>query len=263
MATRIAMGNNKGGVGKTTVTVRTAEALAALGKRVLVVDMDPQGNSSRRLGVVGDLGKRTISEAIKANTLGAAANSIWPCGWDAEYATRIAVCPSTLALEDRMSEAGVIGAHRRLSIALDGADDGFDYTLFDCPPSLFHLTQLALAAAQYAVGVTEPEYYSIEGALRFRAFVEAQGTNLSNPELSMLGVIAAGYDVRKPAHLGQLEALPETFGDLLWQPTIPVRTAIQDADESQGPLLAQRTDGGREARALFGQLAERLIKATS
>ncbi|GCE01578.1 chromosome partitioning ATPase [Embleya hyalina] len=263
MATRVAMGNNKGGVGKTTVTVRVAEALAVLGKRVLVMDLDPQGNSSGRLGVVGDLGARTVSEAIKENRRGAVADSIWPCGWDAEYASRISVCPSTLDLEDRMSEAGVIGAYRRLAIALDGADDGYDFTLFDCPPSLFHLTQLALAAGPNAVAVTEPEYYSIEGALRFRAFVEAQGTNLSNPELHLIGVIVAGYDVRKPAHVGQLETLPETFGPLLWEPVIPVRTAIQDADESQLPLVAQKSEGGREARAWFGQLAERLIKATS
>jgi len=168
-----------------------------------------------------------------------------------------------LSLEDRMSAAGVLGAHRRLKVAMRGVDDGIDFTLIDCPPSLFHLTQLGLAAAPLAIAVTEPELSSIEGALPFRQFMRDQGPNLSSPEPRSIGVIESGYDVRRPAHVAQHEGPPEVFGDLLWGPTVPVRSAIQDADESQSPLSETRTGAGREARGLYAQLAECLIKATA
>jgi len=76
-------------------------------------------------------------------------------------------------------------------------------------------------------------------------------------------VIESGYDVRRPAHVAQHEGLPKVFGDLLWGPTVPVRAAIQDADESQSPLSETRTGAGREARGLYAQLAECLIKAAA
>ncbi|WP_190224155.1 AAA family ATPase [Streptomyces hydrogenans] len=157
MARRVAFVNNKCGVGKSTTTVRLAEALAKEGKRVLVVDMDPQGNASSMLGWVWDPSQQqpTISHAIQAVTEGAARTVIQPIAWDAPYAERIALAPATLDLESRMSEAGVSGAWRRLDMALKGVDDTYDSTLIDCQPSVFHLTQMALAAAHDVVIVTE------------------------------------------------------------------------------------------------------------
>lgn len=261
MATRIAVGNNKGGAKKTTLTVRLAEALAKQGKRVGVVDMDPQGNASRRLGWVDspDSPPLSISEALEpennADGIGA---QIWqPIGWKAEYADRITLMPARFTLEDRATEAGHRGAWRRLAKALKGADDHLDYVLIDCPPSLGHLTQLALAAAQYALATTEPEYDSVEAAVRYRDFVATSGEDLGNPGLSFLGVVVSAYDMRVGAHVGQLDGVRELFGDLLWG-VVPRRSLITNADE-YGQPLSEVADSS-EVRAVFELLAERLTK---
>lgn len=262
MARRAAIGNNKGGVGKSTTTVRLAEALAVLGKRVLVVDLDPQANASRRLGWVYNEAnpQLTISEAIKANQEGVAAEVIQPINWDAEYADRIALCPSRFDLENRMSEAGVSGAWRRLAKALDGADGHFDYTLIDCPPSLYHLTQLGLAAADVGVAVTNPEYDAVEAAVRYRDFIDTEKLNLANPGLRLAGIIVSGHDARRGGHVFQLDGIPETFPGLMWDPVVPERATLADADEAGAPLIRMPGESSRELRAVYGALAERFVK---
>lgn len=262
MAPRIAVGNNKGGTGKTTTTVRLAEALAEKGHRVLVVDLDPQGNASRRLGWTFDPDEPqlTISEAIRADESGVAAQVVQPIGWDAPYAERIALCPARLDLENRMSEAGVVGAHRRLAKALQGVDDQVDYTLIDCPPSLFHLTQLGMAAADYALAVTQPEYDAVEAAVRYREFIAERAADLSNPGLSFLGIVVNDLDGRRGGHAYQLDGIRELFPGVAWEPVIPTRTIVADADEAAAPLVAMKS-AAKEARELYGALAERLVKA--
>ncbi|WP_331718128.1 ParA family protein [Streptomyces virginiae] len=262
MAKRVAVGNNKGGVGKTTTTVRLAEALAKRGCRVLVVDLDPQGNASRRLGWTFDAAapQLTISEAIRADEVGAAAQVVQSVGWETEYADRIALCPARLELENRMSEAGIVGAHRRLARALDGVDRHFDYTLIDCPPSLFHLTQLGMAAADVAVVVTTPEYDAVEAAIRVRDFIAHRAADLSNPSLELAGVVVNGLQ-QLGSHAFQRDGIRETFGPLVWDPVVPRRSVVLDVDESALPL--EGVTGGRagEVRAVYELLAETFVKA--
>ncbi|MFJ3366457.1 ParA family protein [Streptomyces anthocyanicus] len=262
MAQRVALVNNKGGVGKTTTTVRLAEALAKTGKRVLVVDMDPQGNASRRLGWAynPDDAKATISEAIQADQPGAVASVVQPIGWDVEYASRIILAPARLELENRMSEAGVVGAWRRLAKGLEGADDHVDYTLIDCPPSLFHLTQLALAAADSVVIVTEPEYDSAEAAGRVRDFIAQRAVELANPDLELAGVIVNGMQ-NLGSHADQLAYIRETFGGLVWDPVVRHRSLIVDADGDEVPLSEVRGDKASEVRATYELLAQTMVKA--
>ncbi|MFH9299480.1 ParA family protein [Streptomyces sp. NPDC017520] len=262
MAQRVAFVNNKGGVGKTTTTIRLAEALAKAGRRVLVVDLDPQGNASRRLGWAydADAPQLTISEAIQSDREGVAAQVIQPIGWDVEYASRIALCPARLELENRMAEAGVAGAWRRLAKALDGADDTFDYTLIDCPPSLFHLTQLGLAAAHYVVAVTEPEYDSVEAATRVRDFIGKRAADLANPDLELIGVI---INAMQPlaSHTAQRDSVRELFGGLVWDPIVKHRSLLIDADGDEVPLTEIRGEKAGEIRATYELLAQQFLKA--
>ncbi|MDP9616433.1 MULTISPECIES: ParA family protein [Streptomyces] len=265
MARRVAVANNKGGVGKTTTTVRLAEALAKAGRRVLVVDLDPQGNASRRLGwgFDPDEPQLTISEAIQADQEGVASQVIQPIGWDpetAEYATRMALCPARLELENRMAEAGVAGAWRRLAKALSGADDGFDYTLIDCPPSLFHLTQLGFAAADRVLVVTEPEYDSVEAAVRVRDFVAARAADLANPDLALVGVVVNAMQ-NLASHADQRDSVREVFGDLVWDPIVRHRSLLVDADGDELPLTEVRGEKAPEVRATYELLAQRFVKA--
>nr|AAX51350.1 unknown [Streptomyces sp. FQ1] len=266
MARRVAMVNNKGGVGKSGTTVRLAEGLAKAGKRVFVVDMDPQGNSSQMFGWHYDPAKKqpTISQAIKANTdsdaLGSAREVFQPIAWTCDYAERISIAPARLPLENRMSEAGIAGAWRRLEKALDGVDDAVDYTLIDCPPSLFHLTQLGLAAAHDAVIVTEADFYSIEGAKRVRDFIEHKAPkDLANPGLSIRGVIINRYKdtVRQNE---QRDSIRRIFGPLVWDPTVKFIEQLATSNNNGISLDESKGDRLPEIRATYELLTQTFLK---
>lgn len=264
MPPRVAIGNNKGGVGKTSVTVNLAAALAEAGRRVLVVDMDPQANASRRLGVPFEPENSTVSEAIETGLRqrGIAAGVITGIGWPEPYASRIDLVPSRFDLENRVSEAGVLGAVTRLRTALDGADDGYDLTLIDCPPSLGHLTQLSLAAATHAVTTVEPEYDAVEGALRYRDFVEANAATLGVPQLRLVGVLVNKTRPRLGVHAFHVEGLDELFGaELVWSPPIPDRAVIKQATDDSIPLRQLGTVPATGMAEVYRELADRLWKA--
>lgn len=260
MARRVAMVNNKGGVGKTTSTVRVAEGLAKAGKRVLVVDMDPQGNASQMLGWDFDPEEKqpTISQAIKADREGAARDVIQPIGWECDYADRITLAPARLTLENRMSEAGIAGAWRRLEKALEGVDDTVDYTLIDCPPSLFHLTQLGLAAAHDAVIVTEADIYSIDAAKRVRDFIKAKGPkDLANPTLSLRGVVINAFKEQTVRQSEQRDSVRRIFGDLVWDPIVKFREPLALGNNNAIPLTESRFS---EIRGTYELLTQTFLK---
>lgn len=258
----MAVGNHKGGAGKTAYTVNTAAAAAKLGYRVLVIDLDPQANASRRLGFQLNRDKPvpTIAEAIKADTLGIGAQAVYPSRWDHELGARIDLIPSRFDLENRISEAGVVGAAFRLRRALKGVDDAYDLVLMDCPPSLGHLTQLALAAADAAIVPVEPEYDSVEGAVRMRDFIADRAGDLGVPGLPILGYVVSRVRATVGAHAFQLSGLGELFGERqVWTPHVPERAPIKDAADAAIPLRALGRSNANEMAALYEQLAERLL----
>lgn len=266
MALRIAIGNHKGGSGKTNATRNLAAALAEYGKRVLVIDLDPQANLSRRMKNKFNPKdpKPTTAEVIKSGDVGIAAQAIQKCGWSEPYKSRIDVIPSRFDLENRISEAAVIGAVLRLEQSLVGVDDEHDFTLIDCQPSLGHLTQLALAASHRVLSIIEPEFDGVDGALRLRDFVgsETNRRAWSNPDLRMIGYIISRYRKGVGAHDHQVAAAPKLFGDMLWTPIVPERAADKDASDSEVPLTQVGTQAAKEHNALWAQHAKRLIAMT-
>lgn len=260
---RGAVGNNKGGVGKSGFVVNTAAALAEEGCKVLVVDMDPQANTSRRMGRPFRKEKPTVTaaEVIKSGETGVAADAIVPCGWRGIYAQRIDILPSRFDLENRVGEASEIGSRTRLARALEGADDPYDYVLIDCPPSLGHLTQLALGAADIGLAMVEPEYDGVEGATRFRDFIEEEKNRyeMHNLELRFAAAIPSKVDGRLGGHAHHLGTLGSIFGGgLLWEP-VPERSVVKDAADEALPL-AELGSRAAEMRAVYTSLAKRLIK---
>lgn len=264
---RVAIANNKGGAGKTTATVHLAEALAARGRRVLAVDLDPQANLSRRLGYgEAELASMvTTAEVVAANQKGCAADGVVGCRWSGppgrEAAGRIALVPARYDLEARVAEAGQLGSHERLDLALVGVAEEYDLVLLDCPPSLGHLTQLGLASADTVVLVLRPEYDHVQGAIRVRDFIATYRRHLGRPRLDVAGVIINEHDRRRGLHAWHTDSVTETFGPLVWSPPVPSRAVLAEAVDAAQPLRAR----GAAARALietFSTLADQLEAAT-
>lgn len=273
--------NNKGGVAKTEVTCQLAAALARKGKRVLVVDMDPQANATRRLGVEWDPADPipTMSEVIAAAQDGAGQGAVLACGWDSALAPegeRIDVLPSRFDLINRESEAGVVGAVRRLTKALHGWVDEYDVVLIDTRPDLGHLVQMALAASDTVLIPCDPNYDSIEAAIRVRDFVARHSADLMNPDLAIAGVVVTRRRLTAE-HDFQIEGLTAEFGDLVWKlggvvrladgsdllnPNfIPEWSRFAEADAAATSLSAWSDRNSRKTLALYDALADRYSQA--
>ncbi len=257
---RYSIANNKGGAGKTTVTACLAESLAARGRRVLCIDLDPQANLTRRLGYSeGDLAVLvTVSEVIKADQIGCAVQAITGCRWPLlDLAACIDLIPSRFDLENRIPEAGQLGAHLRLARGLAGVTDSYDVVLIDCPPALGHLTQLGLASSDAVIVPLRPEFDYISGATRVRDFLLGHADNLARPGLSIVGVLVNEQDRRRGLHSWHLDSVADLFGDLVWQPAIPSRTQLAEAIDAAEPLRL-RGAATAELVALFDALTDQL-----
>jgi cellulose biosynthesis protein BcsQ len=264
---RIAVANNKGGAGKTTVIAYLAEALAARGRRVLAIDMDPQANLSRRLGY-GEaelVDMVTTAEVVAANQSGCAAEGIIGCRWSLPafpgLVEQIDVLPARYDLEARVSEAGTLGAHERLERSLEGVGEDYDIVFLDCPPSLGHLTQLGLAAADTVLLVLRPEYDHLQGAIRVRDFIDRYRRHLGRPYLGISGVVINEHDRRRGLHHWHTDSVTDTFGPLLWGPPVPSRAALAEAIDAAAPLRS-RGAATRPLIEVFSALADHLETRT-
>jgi chromosome partitioning protein len=142
-------------------------------------------------------------------------------------------------------------------------DDDHDVTLIDCPPSLGHLTQMGMAAATHALCTIEPEYDSVEGAVRFRDFINHHGADIGRPDLRVVGYVITRVRSNIGAHSYQVEGLTDLFGEQVWTPHVPERAAVKDAADSASPL---RVLGGAAATAvadIHSELARQLWQVNS
>jgi cellulose biosynthesis protein BcsQ len=245
LARRIGVFNNKGGVGKTMTAIMLGSALARRGRRVLLVDMDPQGNLSRRMGVdTSDSTVLTIGEVLADNRRGGAAAAVTRCGWGALEAGNIQVIPATLdELTARDGEAAVVGSHKRLARAMFEVTDSFDYTLFDCRPTLGHLEEMVLAALDGDedgyLTVVEPGADAISGAYRVARKLEEWADKL-DMQARQLGVIVNHFEGDLKLHKARTAALVESLSADGVEPPRILEPYIRQATR-----IAQLQDLGR------------------
>ena len=240
--------NQKGGVGKTTVTLGVASALAHRGARVLLVDVDPQASATKVLGVPVE-GALTVADALLEPSRYRLVDAIVPSGWGFDLA------PAEMALAARESRRSTadefVLRHQLRGVA------GYDLVLIDCPPSLGVLTLNALTAASQVVIVTEPSFLSLQGIgelLETRDLVCAH----YNSELLLAGVIVNRVE-RTVEHQAGLAELASYFGtDLVWSPQLPKRTVLQDGARRGVPVSMLRGRAARDLEQNFAALADRL-----
>jgi chromosome partitioning protein len=258
---RLATANDKGGPGKTTIAVNLAAGIARNGGRVLVIDMDPQANATRRLAAVMDASTPTISDALADRTPGCAEGAVTACGWNIGYAQKINIIPASLALNNHDTQTAP-GWWRSLVAVLEGVDEDYDAALFDCRPGFGILQQMVFAAVEGVLGVINPAYDALAGATMVRDFIESYRADLGNPGLKVTGYVGCEVDRRLSSHRFMLGLMPGVLGMAPLEPLIPRQAQIAEANNDGQPLEVYGRKGN-EMAALFDQLAVRVMEVSA
>lgn len=226
----IAVVNQKGGVGKSTTAVNLGASLALLGRRVLLVDIDPQGNTTTGVGI----DKNTIETDIYSVLLDGATIAAAVQPTDVE---NLWIVPATLALAG--AEIELVAAERRehrLKDALAATGDAYDIVMIDCPPSLGLLTVNALAAAQEIIIPVQAEYYALEGLSQLTTIVDRARAGI-NPDLVILGVLITMFDGRTRLAVEVLDEVHRFFPERVFHTQIPRNIRLSEAPSYGKPAV--------------------------
>ncbi len=250
----VAVANQKGGVGKTTTTINLGAALAESGHKVLIVDLDPQGNASTGLGIEPDQRNNTTYDLL-LDDLGLQ-DVILPAGED-----RLFIIPATVDLSS--ADIELIANEKRSFLLHDALRRpemeayGFDFVLIDCPPSLNLLTVNAMVAANSVLVPLQSEFFALEGLSQLMLTIR-EVRQTANPSLRIEGIVLTMYDSRNNLS-AQVEAdARENLGPLVFQTRIPRNVRVSEAPSYAMPVL--RYDSASKGAQAYRNLAAEFIR---
>ncbi|MGI6668237.1 MAG: ParA family protein [Acetivibrionales bacterium] len=250
MAKVIAIANQKGGVGKTTTAVNLSSCLAYKGKKVVIIDIDPQGNTTSGLGIDKNEVERSIyeiiinEEDIEEALLGTCIDNLF-------------LCPSNINLVGAEVElVSVISRETRLKAAISNIRDKYDFILIDCPPSLGLLTLNALTAADTILVPIQCEYYALEGLSQLMNTVKLVQKHL-NPSLDVEGVVLTMFDARTNLSIQVVEDVKRYFRNKVYRTVIPRNVRLSEAPSFGLPIILY--DPKSKGAECYLELAQEVI----
>lgn len=252
MERTIVVANQKGGVGKTTTAINLAASLAELGKKVLVVDMDPQGNTTSGLGIDKEQAENTVYELMLEEC------SVEDAIMESEY-ENLSVLPSNINLA--AAEIELVGAEEKeyiLKKAIDKVKKNYNFVLIDCPPSLSMLTINAMCAADTVLVPIQCEYYALEGLSQLIHTINLVQDRL-NPDLEIEGVVFTMYDARTNLSLQVVENVKANLDQRIYKTIIPRNVRLAEAPSYGMPITKYdaRSTGAESYRLLAEEVINR------
>ena len=265
----IALINQKGGVGKTTSTANIGSGLTILGKRVLLVDLDPQAHLARTLGIDTTENRHSIynvlrgdiepSRAFRKKSLGARLSQTNSNGSRETERLFLTVLPSSLELSNADAELSHLSDREYLlKVALEPLSSQFDYVLIDCPPGLGFLSESALTAARRVDIPVQTEYLALEGLRKLVEMVD-RVKRRSNNALEIGGIIATRFDGRKLLNREVVDRLKAHFGDKLFKTLIRENISLAEAPSYGEDIFTfhPRSHGAQDYLRLCEEILER------
>lgn len=252
MAKAIAIFNQKGGVGKTTTNINLSACLAISGKKVLVVDIDPQGNTTSGIGITKRNLEYSLYDVLINDDFDVKKTIL------KTKTKNLSILPASVDLSGAEIElVNIEGREKRLKKAIDKLRDDYDYIFIDCPPSLGLLTINSLTAVDSVLIPIQCEFYALEGVSQLMNTIELVKKNM-NPELKISGVILSMFDGRTNLSIQVVNEVKKYFGPLVFSTVIPRNVRLAEAP-SYGMPVVKYDPSSTGARA-YKQFAKEFLK---